>query len=1137
MSAKVFRNILSGAIGIALLFTLMTPAGAASQSTPEPMYDFIAYGVTKSIDPVTKEQTDAKISGYTTAAKSFIYNDTGVVPHKVKVYDNHGSEKIRQGDVTVHLRRFGQLNSGIYTFLDGKEVFVTGEGSGVISSYPNTFICNEVYTFRKDKIDPEVPYSIFTATAVSTPNKLNNNKSTRYEVDIYIYWDHSTLPEGPEVSFKYDPASEQMLLSGVDSSMEYRWRGESTDAWKPCTDEPMLFDGTVEGKKACLVRYAATGETPASQAGEAILPAKRYAPSLNYSKVTESLSGLTTQMEVQVNDGPYIAATGDTMSLSDAVSAIPNGDTATVRLRYKATATQQPSINNEFTIHSRSQAPSGLQYDPVTSTLTGYTTAMQFQSDTGTTWTALSGTSWNLAKYARADRDVEIYVRYKPTSTASASLPVIITIPQLAPEPVGSIDYANEAITNLQNGDYEYSANATAWGALTVTNGTWDISSRIKSTPINLYLRWAKTDSAPASAYSTFAVPGRPAAPSTPKFVYNDLDHPGKAVLTGLSAGMQYKKSTDTAWINITDANANGIVFDIPNAAVTYYVRTSATDQAFTSYNKSLTLAKPGTAPNCAYNSTTEIISSLATTMEMQIGTGAYTPVSGTTFSVTELIDSLPSGSNLVIRIRRMATATAPASAEKTFTLYSRGAAPTTLVYNSAANSLSGCSTAMQYRLDSSTAWTAITGTTLSLQKYASVDRDVKVYVRTKATTTAAASLPVEFVIPQMVVGPTGTISYLDEAIVGLSNGNYQYSTNGTSWAALTITNESWDISSLIGTSAKTLYLRKAATDTAPVSAYTSFSIAARPVAPTAPKFIYNDSRYPGKAVLSGLSSGMQYKKSTDAVWTNVTDANVNEIVFDTPQAAGTYYVRNGTTNAKFASANKSLTLVKPGAVPNCIYNSTTEIISSLSTSMEMRIGDGLYTRVTGTTFSTTALIDGLPSGSNLIIRIRIMATATAPASAERVITLYSRGAAPTTLVYDPTTNSLSGCSSAMQYKLDTATGWTAITGTTLNLQRYASASREVKVYVRTKPTTTAAASIPVEFIIPQKVSNTIATTDYLDDPTDTESTIPDVTIPESTEQGFEDDMTIDTMTSDTANSDSFEPNLKDDLDSLPVDR
>lgn len=1099
MSMKTFRNAFSCIIGIALALTMIIPVNAASQSTPEPLYDLYVNGPVISTyqHPDTGENlvTEVPYSSYTVGTKSFIFTDGNMIPHSVKIYNNHGSQKLPVGDVTVRLRRCGQLNTGIPTYLDGESVVVSGIGSEVISSYPNKFLSNEVYTFKKRDIDPDAPYSIFTVSSVCVANALNNMQQTRYEVNIYIYWDHDNLADPPKVSFKYDPSSEKMVLIGADSSMEYRARKGPKDYWRPCTDEPMYFDGTEGTERAYFVRYAAVGDGEPSQCTEIILPAKRYSPVVSYNKTTESLSDLTTQMEVQINDGPYIAATESTMNLSDVVDAVPDGSTTAVRVRFKGTS-QQPSQSQEFKIYPRSQAPTGLVFDPVTFTLSGYTTAMQFRGDTSTSWKALSGTTQSLLDYAHPDRMAEVFVRYKATSNTSASWPTKILIPQLEQGPVGSIDYTNEAIVGLPDGNYQYSTNSTSWTALTITNGTWDISSRIKSTPVTLYLRWAATDTAPASAYSTFSLPARPTAPTTPKFLYNDSRYPGQAVLSGLSAGMQYRKSTDTAWANITNANANEIVFDIPAATATYYVRTGATDEAFASANKSVSLAKPGTVPNCTYNSTTEMISSLSTSMEMQIGDGAYIPVSGTTFSTTELIDSLPSGGSLSIHVRKMATETAPASAVKTFTLYSRGARPTTLIYNSAANSISGCSTTMQYRLDTATSWTAISTKTLDLQKYALADRDVKVYVRTKATTTAAASLPVEFTIPQMVVGPTGTISYLDEAIVGLANANYQYGTNGTSWTALTVTNGMWDISSLIGTSAKTLYLRTAATDTEPVSAYSTFSISARPAAPKTPRFIYNDSRYPGKAVLSDVTSGMQYRKSTDAAWINITDTNVNDIVLDIPTATTTYYVRNGTTAEAFASSNKSISLAKPGTAPSCTYNSTTEMISSLSTSMEMQIGNGAYVPVSETTFSTTTLIDSLPSGSNLIIRIRRMATETAPSSVEKTFTIYSRGLPPTTLVYDSTTNLLSGCSTMMQYRLDTATKWTAITGKTLNLQNFASADRDVKVFVRTKATATAAASLPVEFIIPQKVSNTIDATDYWDIPPEEEY----VTDPENVE-------------------------------------
>lgn len=55
----------------------------------------------------------------------------------------------------------------------------------------------------------------------------------------------------------------------------------------------------------------------------------------------------------------------------------------------------------------------------------------------------------------------------------------------------------------------------------------------------------------------------------------------------------------------------------------------------------------------------------------------------------------------------------------------------------------------MEYRLDTASTWTSISGKTVSLKKAVSADHDVLVYVRMKATTTASASLPVEFVIPR----------------------------------------------------------------------------------------------------------------------------------------------------------------------------------------------------------------------------------------------------------------------------------------------------------------------------------------------------------------------------------------------------
>ena len=133
----------------------------------------------------------------------------------------------------------------------------------------------------------------------------------------------------------------------------------------------------------------------------------------------------------------------------------------------------------------------------------------------------------------------------------------------------------------------------------------------------------------------------------------------------------------------------------------------------------------------------------------MQIGNGAFSPVTATTFSTTDLINTIAPGGNIVIQVRTMATTTAPASANKVITLYARSAAPSSLVYNYETNTITGCSSSMQYMRDTDTAWRSISGSKLDLKSSVSTERDVKVYIRMKPTTTSSASNPVEFMIPR----------------------------------------------------------------------------------------------------------------------------------------------------------------------------------------------------------------------------------------------------------------------------------------------------------------------------------------------------------------------------------------------------
>ena len=208
-----------------------------------------------------------------------------------------------------------------------------------------------------------------------------------------------------------------------------------------------------------------------------------------------------------------------------------------------------------------------------------------------------------------------------------------------------------------------------------------------------------------------------------------------------------------------------------------------------------------------------------------------------------------------------------------------------------------------------------------------------------------------------------------------------------------------WDISSLITTSARTLYLRNGATATTPITAYTTFAVPRRPVAPSTPIFVYNDANYPDRVVLNGLTTDMEYKKSTDTTWSDVTESSV---LFDPQMASSVYYVRTKATSQSFASANKSLTLAAIPAAPAVTYNKTTETLTKVSTAMEISFAGGPYTAITATTYNLSEMIDGIPANGTLEVKVRKKATTTAPASLDAVFIIEARIAAMVELLVEP---------------------------------------------------------------------------------------------------------------------------------------
>ena len=912
----------------------------------------------------------------------------------------------------------------------------------------------------------------------------DDNGIHTYTQTLTIEWIDDGGPAPTSVRFRYDPELNKSILENVDSTMEYRLKGSSNNDWKPCTDAPMEFPVTTA---TYHVRYAATDTEPASKATTVTLVGKRAAPSCIYNNTTEELSGLTDKMEISFSDGDYRPVPSGTtsMSMSEYIDELADDETLTVSVRYPLESFAPES--NAFTkvIYPRLAEPD-LTYDTAALTLSGVDAGMSYRLSNAVTWTSIYGTVLNLEQFSSAEKDVTVLVRYRPTSTNSASHEKAFTIAKLLDGPTGTVNYASETISGFDDDvAYQYkfgnpTPGESGWNDVVIENGSFDISKLISSSSRTINIRKAKTAVAPITNHTAFNIPKRLSSPSSPTFTYNNANYYGKAVLSGVTPEMEYKNQNDSSW---TSVGNDDIVVDIPDVNNTYYVRYKATSENFASSNKTALLRRISSAPSPSYNTTTETLTNLTSTMEISYNGSEYIPVEKGISSlnlserITELTDVL------TINVRYSATATAPASDAKTITIYPRLAAPTSIAYDRANILLTGINSTMQYRLESSTSWSSLSGTTLDLLSKASAEKDIKVLVRYKPTTANSASLPVEFIIPKLLDGPSCSIDYINEKIVGLDdNQAYQYfiGTNPkttSSWISMKISNGSFDISGIAASTSKTINIRKAATTDEPITNYTTIILPARKTAPTTTVLEYNNADHYDKAVLTGITSDMEYRASTSALWTSIDS---NNVVLDIPTSNTTYYIRYKSTSDDFASQSKSITLSKRATAPTSTYNSTTETITGLTTAMEISYNNSQYISVEATSINMSEIINELTEA--LTVNIRKSATSTAPASATKTFTLYPRLSSPTTVIYNKSNISLSGVSTKMQYRFEGSTSWTTFTGTAFNLLSYVSKDQDVKIFVRYSPTTVNAASLPLEFTIPKLLDGPICSIDYFNE-------------------------------------------------------
>ncbi|WP_052769837.1 S-layer homology domain-containing protein [Paenibacillus sp. IHB B 3415] len=576
-----------------------------------------------------------------------------------------------------------------------------------------------------------------------------------------------------------------------------------------------------------------------------------------------------------------------------------------------------------------------------------------------------AGTDWSIGLTSvTTEGDVSVAVNspsgYKISgSPMTVAVSLFTALPEATPAAV--IDYAAEQLTGLTaSGAY------TINGTLPVTataDGKLDIDSSWLGTSLSI-VKKGNGSTTIDSAVQTVNIPSRPAAPTNVTSTGETKINGNDGTLTNVTSAMEYKKGTAGEWTDVAGTTVTGLV---PDA---YFVRTKATATAFASEAQSVTVvafvptseATPAADIDYAAEQLTGLTANGAYTIN---GTQAVTATANGKLA----LDSSWLGTSLSI-VKKGNGSTTIDSAAQTVSIPSRPAAPTGVAatdetaIDAKNGTLTGVTTAMEYKKGTAGEWTDVAGTTVT-----ALVPDTY-YVRTKATATAFTSASVQLTVLSFTATPEATpaadIDYAAEQLTGLTP-DASYTVNGTLVTAVADGNLAID-SSWLGTLLS--IVKKGNGSTTIDSAAQTVSLPARPAAPvgvTVTDVTYNGAN---DGTLQNLTVQMEYKIGSTGLWSEVTDTIITGLAPDT------YYVREKATSTAFASNIAQVTVHDSDAVipaaPEVAADDQNNTIVGLDTSMEFSVDDGTFVRYDGTNLPNL-------SGEHTV-KVRVAASGSVPA-------------------------------------------------------------------------------------------------------------------------------------------------------------
>ncbi len=498
--------------------------------------------------------------------------------------------------------------------------------------------------------------------------------------------------------------------------------------------------------------------------------------------------------------------------------------------------------------------------------------------------------------------------------------------------------------------------------------------------------------------------------------------------LTGVTTAMEYKLSTASGWSNGTGSEITGLVNG------TYNVRVKATGTVLASDNQSLTIAAfvgtQAVKPNATFTATgtdTGTLSGVANGMKYQIGSGLWTDITDSTnIDLTGL-------SACTISVLQKGNLTTTTDSDAQSIAVTKASLPSTVGKTdcvTVANNdgkLTGVTTAMEYKLSTASGWSSGTGSDITGLANGTY------YVRVKAAGTVLASDAQNLTIAAFVgtkesqpaatftaTGPnTGTLS-------GVASG-MKYRIDSGSFINIT---SSADIS-LTGLSACTIsVVRKGNLTTTTDSDAQSIAVT-KADAPTTVGKTDCTTLANNNGKLTGVTTAMEYKLSTASGWSNGTGSDITGL------ANGTYYVRVKATGTVLASDNQSLTIDAfvgtKETQPNATFTATgtdTGTLTNVTAGMKYSVDGGTgWTAINGTSMNITGVTTA--NGVKVYQPGNLTTTTDSDAQSIAVTKALTPTAAGKT---DCTTlanndGKLTGVTTAMEYKLSTASIWSNGTG------------------------------------------------------------------------------------------------------------